>query len=461
MHKRHSPPILAERYPLAFFAALIDVLLIISASYLSHYWRFGTWEMSDHYRVATLTLALTSSFCLTMMGTYTSWRGRPLVRQLGRVFVGWLLALAIVLGTSFLLKTSGHYSRIWLGTAVLLYLAGLFGFRVMAYLLLRFVRSRGKNLKRVVLVEGDTPSDEINRRLPILAQQGYQIAERRTAPLLPNCDAMQSLVQAVIQSGAHEVWICLPLSAGDTIKAITHGLRHLTVEVRFLPDLADITLLNHRVNNIAGMVTLDISCSPMDGPVRILKRMEDIVVGGLISLMILPLCLLIAIAVKCTSSGPVIFKQYRTGINGRTFKVYKFRSMEVHTESGGAVTQASYGDPRVTRLGAFLRRTSLDELPQFFNVLQGRMSVVGPRPHALAHNEYYKDLVESYMKRHKVKPGITGWAQVNGYRGETDTLEKMQKRVEYDLWYINNWSLWLDIKIVFLTVFKGFINNKP
>ena len=191
---------------------------------------------------------------------------------------------------------------------------------------------------------------------------------------------------------------------------------------------------------------------------RIAKRLEDVVIGGLIFLMILPLCALIALAIKLTSPGPVLFKQYRTGINGRNFKVYKFRSMVVHAESKGQVTQATKRDARVTRIGAFLRRTSLDELPQFFNVLQGRMSIVGPRPHALAHNEYYKDLVESYMQRHKVKPGITGWAQVNGLRGETDTVEKMQARVEHDLWYIDNWSLWLDLKIILLTVFKGFMN---
>jgi putative colanic acid biosynthesis UDP-glucose lipid carrier transferase len=197
----------------------------------------------------------------------------------------------------------------------------------------------------------------------------------------------------------------------------------------------------------------------MDGPARFIKRTEDILIGGLISLLILPVCLGIAIAIKATSPGPVVFKQYRTGINGKKFKVYKFRSMVVHQEHNGDVTQAKKNDARITPIGAFLRRTSLDELPQFFNVLQGRMSLVGPRPHALAHNEYYKDLVESYMQRHKVKPGITGWAQVNGYRGETDTLDKMQKRVEYDLWYIDNWSLWLDLKIIFLTVFKGFINK--
>src|SRR5690606_29802481 len=207
------------------------------------------------------------------------------------------------------------------------------------------------------------------------------------------------------------------------------------------------------------LYSLDLSCSPMGGPARVFKRTEDILIGGLISLLILPVCLAIAIAIKATSPGPVVFKQYRTGINGKKFKVYKFRSMVVHQENGDGVTQATKNDARITPIGAFLRRTSLDELPQFFNVLQGRMSLVGPRPHALAHNDYYKDLVESYMQRHKVKPGITGWAQVNGYRGETDTLDKMQKRVEYDLWYIDNWSLWLDVKIIFMTVFKGFINK--
>lgn len=179
----------------------------------------------------------------------------------------------------------------------------------------------------------------------------------------------------------------------------------------------------------------------------------------MIAVLIAPVCVLIVVAIKVTSPGPVLFKQYRMGINGKRFKVYKFRSMKIHQEDGDVITQACKNDSRVTRVGAFLRRTSLDELPQFYNVLQGRMSIVGPRPHALSHNEYYKDLVESYMRRHKVKPGITGWAQVNGLRGETETLDKMRKRVEHDLWYIDNWSLGLDLRIIFLTIVKGFINK--
>jgi putative colanic acid biosynthesis UDP-glucose lipid carrier transferase len=169
--------------------------------------------------------------------------------------------------------------------------------------------------------------------------------------------------------------------------------------------------------------------------------------------------LVIAIAIKMTSKGPVIFKQDRYGLNGKRIKVYKFRSMTVCDNDDTVIQQASRFDIRVTKLGLFLRRTSLDELPQFINVLQGRMSVVGPRPHAVAHNEQYRKLIKGYMWRHKMKPGITGWAQINGWRGETDTIEKMKKRVEYDLEYIRRWSVWFDLKIVFLTVFKGFVDK--
>src|SRR5690606_11613964 len=292
-----------------------------------------------------------------------------------------------------------------------------------------------------------------------LSEHGYRIV--KTLPLGRTEAWLDQLVSEVVESGVHEVWLCLPLHEGESIKTILHALRHQTVDIRYLPDLGDLPLLNHQVGEIAGLYALDLNRTPMEGPARLVKRVEDLILGAVITVVMLPICLVIAIAIKATSTGPIIFKQYRTGINGRRFKVYKFRSMEVHDEGSGQVTQACYGDPRITRLGAFLRRTSLDELPQFYNVLQGRMSIVGPRPHALSHNEYYKDQVESYMQRHKVKPGITGWAQVNGYRGETDTLEKMEKRVEYDLWYINNWSLALDIKIIVMTVFKGFINRQP
>ena len=196
----------------------------------------------------------------------------------------------------------------------------------------------------------------------------------------------------------------------------------------------------------------------MYGWYGVVKRFEDFVLSLFAIILTSPIMFIIAVAVKLTSLGPVIFKQKRYGLDGKEIKVYKFRSMTV-CEDGADVPQAKRCDSRITPFGAFLRKTSLDELPQFINVLQGRMSVVGPRPHAVAHNEQYRKQIRSYMLRHKVKPGITGWAQVNGWRGETDMLAKMENRVKDDLFYIENWSLWFDIKIIWLTVWKGLVNR--
>jgi putative colanic acid biosynthesis UDP-glucose lipid carrier transferase len=216
--------------------------------------------------------------------------------------------------------------------------------------------------------------------------------------------------------------------------------------------------MHGQMSHLGDVQTISVYDNPMSGGVAVIKRIEDIIMSLVaLTLLAIPL-LLIGIAIKLTSKGPVLFKQDRYGLNGRKIKVWKFRSMTV-MENTDVVTQASKGDARITKLGGFLRRTSLDELPQIINVLKGDMSVVGPRPHAVAHNETYRKLVSFYMLRHKVKPGITGWAQVNGWRGETDTMDKMEKRIEYDLEYIRDWSLWLDFKILVFTVLRGF-NDK-
>lgn len=451
-------PTFAERYPVPLFVALLEMALVIGAGFLAHYLRFDSFAMAGRYDTATLLTAIVLVFCLGMSGAYGSQRGKPFLHQVSRLLIGWMAAAGILLSLSFFLKVSGNYSRLWFFTLLLIGFSFSLLMRLGVFLLLRQLRAGGRNLKSVLLVGagGETALRLSNGRG--LGESGFTIAHNLTFAQ-GGPEWLDELVQAVNEHAVHEVWLCLPLSEGGALRSILYALRHHTVEVRFIPEWGDIPLLNHKVSHIAGLYSLDLSCSPMDGPARVIKRLEDMLLGTLISLMIVPVCLAIGIAIKLTSPGPILFKQYRTGINGKRFKVYKFRSMVLHQEASGEVTQATRSDARITPLGAFLRRTSLDELPQFFNVLQGRMSIVGPRPHALAHNEYYKDLVESYMQRHKVKPGITGWAQVSGYRGETDTLEKMQKRVEYDLWYIDNWSLWLDLKIVFLTVFKGFINK--
>ena len=248
------------------------------------------------------------------------------------------------------------------------------------------------------------------------------------------------------------IFITLPMAAQPRILKLLDELSDTTASIYFVPDIFVADLIQARVDNIGSIPVVAVCESPFYGANGIIKRLSDIVLAMLILILISPIMLGIAAAVKATSPGPVIFRQRRYGADGREIIVYKFRSMTV-CEDTGEIRQAQKQDARITPLGAFLRRTSLDELPQFINVLQGRMSIVGPRPHAVAHNELYRKLIKGYMVRHKVKPGITGWAQVNGYRGETETLEKMQRRIEYDLDYLRNWSLGLDLLIILKTVF--------
>lgn len=227
-------------------------------------------------------------------------------------------------------------------------------------------------------------------------------------------------------------------------------LRDTTASVYFVPDIFVFDLMRAQLAEIDGIPLLAVCETPFSGMNGVLKRASDIVFASVLIALLWPVMLVVAAGVRMSSPGPIIFKQRRYGLYGEQILVYKFRTMSV-CEDRGAVTQATRDDPRVTPFGRFLRRTSLDELPQLFNVLFGSMSLVGPRPHAVAHNEEYRKLIDGYMLRHKVRPGITGWAQVNGFRGETESLEKMKRRIEYDLHYLRNWSLALDISILIRT----------
>ena len=255
----------------------------------------------------------------------------------------------------------------------------------------------------------------------------------------------------VTEHGVREVYITLPLGSQPRIVALLEEVQDTTASLFFVPDVFGISIIQGRLQDMNGVPVVGICETPFTGTNKLVKRASDIVLATLILILISPFLLLIAIGVKLSSKGPVIFKQRRNGLDGGEITVYKFRSMTAQ-DNGPVVRQATRDDPRITRFGCFIRRTSLDELPQFINVLQGRMSIVGPRPHAVAHNEEYRQLIKAYMVRHKVKPGITGWAQVNGHRGETDTIEKMAARVEYDLEYLRNWSLGLDLQIIVRTI---------
>jgi putative colanic acid biosynthesis UDP-glucose lipid carrier transferase len=271
-------------------------------------------------------------------------------------------------------------------------------------------------------------------------------------------DKLQGLPAFVKEHGIQIIYLSLPMASQPRIVQVLDGLKDTTASIYFVPDMFFTDLIQGRTASVCGMPVISVCETPFRGPDGALKRVSDIAISLVILALISPVLLILALAVKYTSPGPIIFKQHRYGLDGEKIVVYKFRSMKV-TEDDGDIRQAQRGDARITPLGAFMRRTSLDELPQFFNVLQGRMSIVGPRPHAVSHNELYRKLIKGYMVRHKVKPGITGWAQVNGHRGETDTIEKMQARVEYDLEYLRNWSLGLDLQIIVRTVRLVFFDR--
>jgi putative colanic acid biosynthesis UDP-glucose lipid carrier transferase len=259
--------------------------------------------------------------------------------------------------------------------------------------------------------------------------------------------------------GVKDVFITLPLTSQPRIMNLMATLQNTTASLHFVPDVFGVSIIQGRLEDMGGIPVVGLLVTPFEGINGLMKRFSDIVLSVLILILISPVLLAVAIGVKLSSPGPVIFKQGRTGLDGEVIEVYKFRSMTTQ-DNGPVVQQATRNDPRITKFGAFIRKTSLDELPQFINVLQGRMSIVGPRPHAVAHNAQYRKIVKAYMARHKVKPGITGWAQVNGLRGETDTVEKMARRVEYDLEYLRNWSLALDLLIIVRTAKLMFFDRK-
>jgi len=269
-----------------------------------------------------------------------------------------------------------------------------------------------------------------------------------TSPVLGKFSDIARLVETL---DIHVIYLSLPMASQPRILQVLDELKDTTASIYFVPDMFITDLIQGHTDTVCGVPVISVCESPFTGLNGVIKRTSDIVLSILILAMITPVLIGVALAVKFTSPGPVIFRQRRYGLDGKEILVYKFRSMTV-TEDGDAIKQAQKNDARITPLGAFLRKSSLDELPQFFNVLQGRMSIVGPRPHAVAHNEIYRKLIKGYMVRHKVKPGITGWAQVNGLRGETDTLDKMQGRIDFDLDYLRNWSLKLDIFIILKTI---------
>ncbi len=421
-----------------------------------------------NYQMATLIALLLVPLAFSSAGIYQSWRGGLLISEMRRVTLALIGVILILILLGFVTKTSSDYSRLWLGGWALLSWMLLMAYHVFLRFALRWIRQKGFNTRSIAVIGAGELGREVVRRINEASWTGLKVVglyddnSRLHHHVLDGVRVrgdINSLLKLMTRRKIDEVWVALPLRAEARVKEILFELRHHTVTVRFVPDIFGFRLLRHSVSSVAGIPVMNLNSTPMVGVNRVIKGVSDRLLSLVILILISPVMFVIAIAVKLSSSGPVLFRQRRHGWDGKPIKVYKFRTMAVHQENKGTVTQASRNDPRITSIGAFLRRTSLDELPQFFNVLQGRMSIVGPRPHAMEHTEQYKDMVDAYMQRHKVKPGITGWAQINGWRGETDTLDKMKKRVEYDLYYIENWSIWFDLKIIALTILRGFTDK--
>jgi len=417
---------------------------------------FEPLAVPTHYYTSALVL-----FAVSFPGPSMLHKG--VLQLVMDVLTRWMLLAGLLLaflhGTHGLQLFPTNAIYTWLLVTPLLTIVIHAGFRIS---LPGLMRLRGSHVRAIIVgvnAQGLALAQNLSQRRDIFSNCLGFFDDRTLERIhsMPGQENLQLLgklpdvTEYVRKERVQCVYLALPMTRQGRILALLDELKDTTASINFVPDIFVTDLIQGRVELVGNVPVVAICETPFAGISGLIKRSSDILLALLILLLISPLLVLIAIAVRLESPGPVIFKQRRYGLDGEEIQVYKFRSMTV-TEDGDQVVQATRNDQRLTRLGVFLRKTSLDELPQFINVLEGKMSIVGPRPHAVAHNELYRRLIKGYMVRHKVKPGITGWAQVNGYRGETETVDKMQKRIDYDLDYLRNWSLALDLKIILRTI---------
>jgi putative colanic acid biosynthesis UDP-glucose lipid carrier transferase len=448
---------------LGFLARLTDGAWILFAMFIANQIHREPW--AQHNSLAVTIAVVVFYLAAEATGLYRSDRGRPLTIEIARVWTCWSVVIPALLFVAFITKTSASHSRVvslvWFALAPI----SLSLWRATVELGLRELRSRGYNLRRAAVVGVSEVGEHIALHLksrPWIGVQFIGFFDDRDKSRLPAidptlgavCGTFDRLVEQAHRGEVDLVYFTLPLKAEPRITALIQRLSDTTVSVYLVYDFGGFKALTPYWTTLGDTQVLSVVENPFLGVNGVIKRIEDLVFGSFILIIIAIPMLLIAVTIKFTSKGSVVFRQRRYGLNGKQIDVLKFRTMTTR-DDGDVVQQACKNDPRITKFGAFLRRSSLDELPQFFQVITGQMSIVGPRPHAVAHNEYYRALIQGYMLRHKVKPGITGWAQVNGWRGETDTLEKMQKRVEFDLNYIRNWAFIFDLKIILMTIFAA------
>jgi len=447
---------------LAVIFRLVDFLLIFSLLWVFVLLR-GI-SFTSIYAVAAAVSCILFYIFSDIRKLYTTWRGGNILgEEIKNLCLVWVGVVFVEILIAFATKTSADYSRLVIVPWMFFVPVVLSLWRVLIRSIMNTLRKRGRN-SRTVAIAGAGPFGlrlgEIIASSPYMGMRliGFFDDFREKDTVITHGENsfeirgnLDELVTWALAGKVDTIYIALSKKTDERIRELVEKLSDSSAFVYVVPDLYFLDLLNARWVNLEGISAVSVYESPHSGLNGWLKRSEDFLLGSLILLIIAFPMLIIALGVKLSSPGPVIFKQKRYGVKGEIV-VWKFRTMSV-CEDGDVIEQAHQNDPRVTTFGAFLRRTSLDELPQFINVLQGRMSIVGPRPHAVAHNEYYRKLIPGYMLRHRSKPGITGLAQVHGWRGETETIDKMENRVKDDIQYLRDWSLWLDIKIIFLTVF--------
>jgi putative colanic acid biosysnthesis UDP-glucose lipid carrier transferase len=419
-----------------------------------------------HYQVLGLVALLLGFLLFRGNGAWEPFSRRNRWATSVSVIMAWVLLIGVLLMLGYMTQASEMFSRRVLLTWFVITPPAIILSQLLAYRLFLPVARSAERGRRVVVAGANELGKSLAARINTDPGMGMQLVgffdDRSSDRLggLPDGRLIGGLADLPDYVRSHQVdviFIALPIRNVQRVSELIDELFDTTVSIYFLPDVFVFDLIQSRATDIGGLPAVALCETPFYGPSGVVKRVSDIVIAATLLVLLSPLMIALALAIRLTSRGSVIFRQRRYGLDGEEITVYKFRTMRV-SEDGGEIRQATLDDPRITPIGRFLRRFSLDELPQLYNVLQGRMSIVGPRPHAVAHNEEYRALIKGYMLRHKVRPGITGLAQVNGCRGETRDLEDMRMRIEYDLDYLRHWSLGLDLSIIFktaLVVLKG------
>lgn len=427
-------------------------LVILLACLVAFYIRFESFHMSAVYIIALLIGLLVAAVIMPATGAFRHEFRWAFLRKTRRLVAGWALVVTSLVTMAAIFKVTSDYSRIWFGYWVLFGGVGLFISQLAEHGWQIHKKKHSKSVRRLVLAGGGDNGKRVERQILNDPDGGMQLVARFGNDWTgENSFPIEQIADFVESAHISEVWIAAPWEDKELLESALSALNESIVDVNVIPDLHQYRLLNQSIVEWGGMPVINLSGTPMTGSEQRIKGVFDRIVSLLLVVLLSPLFLLIALLVRLSGPGPVLFRQKRHGIGGESIDIFKFRTMKDHQKTEGQVDQVTRVDHRITPVGHLLRRSSLDELPQLFNVVLGEMSLVGPRPHPIELNQSFKSRIPKYMLRHKVKPGITGWAQVNGFRGITDTEEKMVLRIEHDLWYIQNWSLWLDIRILLQT----------